>query len=143
MYWSTFSQHLVNAVEKVYYTSKCTYFSIEIVHPSYILFGFDEIHEFIVFWIIWDKVWVYEMVVTWTSPRWYYLEINCLKIGPISQHPWLGMLATDFTHTRLQAQSSKNINFCNFQYSSKWWMNNFYWKIRSFWCVIHIFNSVD
>ena len=40
------------------------YFSIEIVHPSYILFGFDEKHEFIVFGIIWDKVWIYEIAIT-------------------------------------------------------------------------------
>ena len=39
------SQHRVNIVEKVYHTSKWTYFSIEFFHPNYIFFVFDEKHE--------------------------------------------------------------------------------------------------
>ena len=62
-------QHLVNIVEKVYHTSKWTYFSIQFVHPNYIFFDFDEKHELVVFWIFWDKVWIYEMTVKWTFPR--------------------------------------------------------------------------
>ena len=40
--WPTFSQHLVNTVEKVYHTSKWTYFYIQFAHPNYICFDFDE-----------------------------------------------------------------------------------------------------
>ena len=49
-YWSTFSQHLVNTVEKVYHTgtSKWTYFYIQFAHPNYICFDFDEKDELVV-----------------------------------------------------------------------------------------------
>ena len=47
-YWSTFSQHLVNTVEKVYHTSKWTYFYIQFADPNYICFDFDEKDELVV-----------------------------------------------------------------------------------------------
>ena len=125
MYWSILSQQLANTVEKVYHTSKWTYFYIQFVYPNYIFFDFDEKHELVAFWIFWDKVCLWNgcyvnisrmvLILRWIAGRLASVYSNKRLDVPLT---WNEDRNLFYSYKITSSKTfSKSINSYNFQYS--------------------------
>ena len=125
-YWSTFSQHLVNTVEKQYNTSKWTCFYIQFVHPNYIFFTSDEKHELVVFLIFWDKVCLWNgcyvnisrivLILEWIARR--FASVYRIKRSNVGNGLEMKIETYFYSYEITSSKTfSKSINSYNFQYS--------------------------